>query len=50
MALRVGKWVGNGPNMASHAGLVPALASEEKKGEPKVKKARRPLVISGLLV
>ena len=46
MALRIGKWVGNGPEiwlrMQGQYDLWPA----RKKGEPKVKKAKRPAVAS----
>ena len=48
MALRVGRWVGNGPEiwlrMQGQYDLWPA----RKKGEPKVKKAKRPAAGSAL--
>ena len=42
MALRVGKWVGNGPEIWLRMQGQYDLSQARKKGEPKVKKAKRP--------
>ena len=42
MALRVGKWVGNGPEIWLRMQGQYDLWQARKKGEPKVKKAKRP--------
>lgn len=42
MALRIGKWVGNGPEIWLRMQGQYDLAQARKKGEPKVKKAKRP--------
>ena len=48
MALRVGKWVGNGPDIWLRMQGQYDLWQAMKKGEPKVKKAKRPAVASAL--
>ena len=48
MALRVGKWVGNGPEIWLRMQGQYDLWNAKKKGEPKVKKAKRPVVASTL--
>jgi antitoxin HigA-1 len=48
MALRVGKWVVNGPEIWLRMQGQYDLGQAKKKGEPKVKKAKRPVVASGL--
>ena len=50
MALRVGKWVGNGPEIWLRMQSQYDLWQARKKGEPKVKKAKRPVAASGLSV
>lgn len=42
MALRVGKWVGNGPEIWLRMQGQYDLWQAKKKGDPKVKKAKRP--------
>ena len=42
MALRVGKWVGNGPEIWLRMQGQYDLWQARQKGEPKVKKAKRP--------
>jgi antitoxin HigA-1 len=42
MALRVGKWVGNGPEIWLRMQGQYDLWHTRKKGDPKVKKAKRP--------
>ena len=42
MALRVGKWVGNGPEIWLRMQGQYDLSQARKKSEPKVKKAKRP--------
>ena len=42
MALRIGKWVGNGPEIWLRMQGQYDLWQARKKGEPKVKKAKRP--------
>jgi antitoxin HigA-1 len=49
MALRVGKWVGNGPEIWLRMQGQYDLWQARKKGEPKVKKAKRPAAESGAL-
>ncbi len=44
MALRIGKWVGNGPEIWLRMQGQYDLSQARKKGEPKVKKAKRPAV------
>ena len=44
MALCVGKWVGNGPEIWLRMQGQYDLWQAKKKGEPKVKKAKRPTV------
>ena len=46
MALRVGKWVGNGPEIWLRMKGQYDLWQAKKKGDPKVKKARRPVAVS----
>ena len=46
MALRVGKWVGNGPEIWLRMQGQYDLWHARKKGDPKVKKAKRPMVVS----
>lgn len=48
MALRVGKWVGNGPEIWLRMQGQYDLWQARKKGEPKVKKAKRPAAGSAL--
>ena len=48
MALRVGKWVGNGPEIWLRMQGQYDLWQARKKGEPKVKKAKRPAAVSTL--
>ena len=48
MALRVGKWVGNGPDIWLRIQGQYDLWQAKKKGVVKVKKARRPLARSEL--
>ena len=48
MALRVGKWVGNGPDIWLRMQRQYDLWQPKKKGDPKVKKAKRPAVVSAL--
>ena len=48
MALRVGKWVGNGPEIWLRMQGQYYLWQAKKKGDPKVKKAERPAVESAL--
>ena len=48
MALRVGKWAGNGPEIWLRMQGQYDLWQAEKKGDPKVKKAKRPAVVSAL--
>ena len=48
MALRVGKWVGNGPDIWLRMQGQYDLWQAKKKGESKVKKAKRPAVASAL--
>ena len=48
MALRVGKWVGNGPEIWLRMQGEYDLWQAKKKGEPKVKKAKRSPVASAL--
>ena len=48
MALRVGKWVGNGPEIWLRVQGQYDLWQAKKKGEPMVKKAKRPAVASAL--
>ena len=50
MALRVGKWVGNGPEIWLRMQGQYDLCQARKKGEPKVKKAKRPAVVPALPV
>ena len=50
MALRVGKWVGNGPEIWLRMQGQYDLWQAKKKGDPKVKKAKRPAVVSALPV
>ena len=50
MALRVGKWVGNGPEIWLHMQGQYDLWQARKKGEPKVKKAKRLVAVSALPV
>jgi antitoxin HigA-1 len=47
MALRVGKWVGNGPEIWLRMQGQYDLWLARKNGEPKVKKAKRPAAESG---
>ena len=46
MALRIGKWVGNGPEIWLRMQGQYDLWQARKKGEPKVKKATRPAAAS----
>ena len=46
MALRVGKWVGNGPEIWLRMQGQYDLWQARKKGAPKVKKAKRPGTVS----
>lgn len=48
MALRIGKWVGNGPEIWLRMQGQYDLSQARKKGEPKVKKAKRPAAASTL--
>lgn len=48
MALRVGKWVGNGPEIWLRMQGQYDLWQAKKKGDLKVKKAKRPVVVSVL--
>ena len=48
MALRVGKWVGNGPEIWLRMQGQYDLWQAKKEGDPKVKKAKRPAVVSAL--
>ena len=48
MALRVGKWVGNDPEIWLRMQGQYDLGQARKKGEPKVKKAKRPAAASTL--
>ena len=48
MALRVGKWVGNGPDIWLRMQSQYDLWQAKKKGDVKVKKAKRPVVSSAL--
>ncbi len=48
MALRIGKWVGNGPEIWLRMQGQYDLSQARKKGEPKVKKAKRPVVAEPL--
>ena len=48
MALRVGKWAGNGPEIWLRMQSQYDLSQARKKGEPKVKKAKRPAAASAL--
>lgn len=48
MALRVGKWLGNGPEIWIRMQGQYDLWHAKKKGEPKVKKAKRPAVSCAL--
>ena len=50
MALRVGKWVGNGPEIWLRMQGQYDLWQARKKGAPKVKKAKRPAAAAGLPV
>jgi antitoxin HigA-1 len=50
MALRVGKWVGNGPEIWLRMQGQYDLCQARKKGEPKVKKAKRPAAVAALPV
>ena len=50
MALRVGKWVGNGPEIWLRMQGQYDLWQARKKGEPKVKKAKRPAADAALPV
>ena len=50
MALRVGKWVGNGPEIWLRMQGQYDLWQAKKKGDLKVKKAKRPVVVSALPV
>ena len=45
MALRVGKWVGNGPEIWLRMQGQYDLCQAKKKGEPKVKKAKRGVAV-----
>ena len=49
MALRVGKWVGNGPDIWLRMQGQYDLWQAKKKGDVKVKKAKRPTVADALL-
>lgn len=49
MALRVGKWVGNGPEIWLRMQGQYDLWQAKKKGDLKVKKAKRPVVVSPVL-
>ena len=49
MALRVGKWVGNGPEIWLRMQGQYDLWQAKKKGDPKVKKAKRPVAVSALV-
>ena len=46
MALRVGKWVGNGPEIWLRMQGQYDLWQARKKGMPKVKKAKRPALVA----
>ena len=46
MALRIGKWVGNGPEIWLRMQGQYDLWQARKKGEPKVRKAKRPAAAS----
>ena len=48
MALRVGKWVGNGPEVWMRMEGQYDLWQAKKKGDLKVRKAKRPAVASAL--
>ena len=48
MALRVGKWVGNGPEIWTRMQGQYDLWQANKKGDLKVKRAKRPAVVSAL--
>ena len=48
MALRVGKWVGNGPDIWLRMQGQYDLWQAKKKGDVKVKKAKRPVMVSVL--
>ena len=48
MALRVGKWVGNGPEIWLRMQGQYDLWQAKKKGDVKVKKAKRPAVAAAL--
>lgn len=48
MALRIGKWVGNGPEIWLRMQGQYDLSQARKKGEPKVKKAKRPAAAPAL--
>ena len=48
MALRVGQWVGNGPEIWLRMQGQYGLWQAKKKGDPKIKKAKRPVVASAL--
>ena len=50
MALRVGQWVGNGPEIWLRMQGQYDLWQARKKGAPKVKKAKRPAAAAGLPV
>ena len=50
MALRVGKWVDNGPEIWLRMQGQYDLWQAKKMGDPKVKKAKRPAVASALPV
>jgi antitoxin HigA-1 len=43
MALRIGKWIGNGPEIWMRMQGQYDLWQARKKGEPRVKKAKRPV-------
>ena len=47
-ALRVGKWVGNGPDIWPRMQGQYDLWQAKKKGDVKVKKAKRPVMVSVL--
>ncbi len=49
MALRVGKWVGNGPEIWLRTHGQCDIWQAKKKGEPKAKKAKRSVVVAMLL-
>lgn len=48
MALRVGQWVGNGPEIWLRMQGQYDLWQAKKKRDPKIKKAKRPVVASAL--